>query len=58
MAQKKFLQWLQRFDRGRKMSVNSGDMSWVTMATGLVMLITPALGFFYAGLAMIHQKSS
>ena len=32
------------------MSVNSGDMSWVTMATGLVMLMTPALGFFYAGL--------
>jgi Amt family ammonium transporter len=25
-------------------------MSWVTMATGLVMLMTPALGFFYAGL--------
>jgi Amt family ammonium transporter len=31
-------------------TLNSGDMSWVTMAAGLVMLMTPALGFFYAGL--------
>ena len=32
------------------MSVNSGDMAWVTLASGLVMLMTPALGFFYGGL--------
>ncbi len=32
------------------MAVNSGDMAWVTLASGLVMLMTPALGFFYGGL--------
>jgi ammonium transporter, Amt family len=30
--------------------VNSGDISWVLTATALVMLMTPALGFFYGGL--------
>jgi Amt family ammonium transporter len=29
---------------------SSGDISWVATATALVMLMTPALGFFYAGL--------
>src|SRR4030042_3072793 len=29
---------------------NSGDISWVIVATALVMLMTPALGFFYGGL--------
>ena len=28
----------------------AGDIAWVSVATGLVMLMTPALGFFYAGL--------
>jgi Amt family ammonium transporter len=39
-------------ERGKFVSVvsNGGDISWVTTATALVMLITPALGFFYAGL--------
>ncbi|MGD0494557.1 MAG: ammonium transporter [Candidatus Bathyarchaeia archaeon] len=33
------------------MSVNpSGDIAWVTISTALVMLMTPALGFFYGGL--------
>jgi Amt family ammonium transporter len=32
----------------RKMT--AGDISWVITATALVMLMTPALGFFYAGL--------
>jgi Amt family ammonium transporter len=32
------------------MSSNPGDVSWVITATALVMLMTPALGFFYAGL--------
>ena len=32
------------------MSVNPGDTSWMLTATGLVMLMTPALGFFYGGL--------
>ena len=28
----------------------SGDLSWIMTATALVMLMTPALGFFYGGL--------
>ncbi len=31
-------------------SVNSGDIAWVLMSTALVMLMTPALSFFYGGL--------
>jgi len=30
--------------------VNSGDTAWVLIATALVMLMTPGLGFFYGGL--------
>lgn len=30
--------------------VNPADVAWVSMAAGLVMLMTPALGFFYGGL--------
>jgi len=30
--------------------LNPGDIAWVAVATALVMLMTPALGFFYAGL--------
>ena len=29
---------------------NSGDIAWVLVSTALVMLMTPALGFFYGGL--------
>ncbi len=32
------------------MAIDSGDTAWVLAATGLVMLMTPALGFFYGGL--------
>ncbi|MCJ7763224.1 ammonium transporter [Candidatus Bathyarchaeota archaeon] len=32
------------------MKMTAGDISWVSTATALVMLMTPALGFFYAGL--------
>ncbi len=32
------------------MTIDSGDVAWVLTATGLVMLMTPALGFFYGGL--------
>lgn len=32
-----------------------GDVAWVSIATGLVMLMTPALAFFYAGL--VRKKS-
>lgn len=31
-------------------TINSGDVAWLIMATALVMLMTPALGFFYGGL--------
>jgi ammonium transporter, Amt family len=30
--------------------MTSGDISWILTATALVMLMTPALGFFYGGL--------
>jgi len=32
------------------MGLTAGDISWVTTSTALVMLMTPALWFFYAGL--------
>jgi Amt family ammonium transporter len=31
-------------------NLNAGDVAWVAAASALVMLMTPALGFFYAGL--------
>src|SRR5919202_6997325 len=30
--------------------VNAGDTAWMLAATGLVLMMTPALGLFYAGL--------
>ncbi len=33
-----------------EIATNSGDISWVVVATALVMIMTPALGFFYGGL--------
>src|SRR5690242_8283547 len=30
--------------------MNSGDTAWVLASSALVMLMTPALGFFYGGL--------
>lgn len=38
------------------MSLDSGDTTWMLISTGLVMLMTPALGFFEAGL--IRSKNS
>jgi Amt family ammonium transporter len=32
------------------MEINSGDTAWLLLSTALVMLMTPALGFFYGGL--------
>jgi Amt family ammonium transporter len=32
------------------MSANGADIAWVSAATALVMLMTPALAFFYGGL--------
>ncbi len=36
--------------------VNSGDTAWVLASTALVMLMTPALAFFYGG--MVRQKNA
>jgi Amt family ammonium transporter len=35
--------------------INTGDTAWVLAATALVVLMTPALGFFYGGL--VRQKN-
>ncbi len=32
------------------MAINTADLAWVLMSTALVMLMTPALAFFYGGL--------
>ncbi len=37
------------------MTIDSGDVAWVATATALVMIMTPALGFFYGGL--VRQKN-
>src|SRR5690242_8678747 len=35
--------------------VNAGDVAWMLTATGLVLLMTPGLSFFYGG--MVHRKN-
>ena len=35
--------------------INAGDTAWVLMSTGLVMLMTPGLAFFYGG--MVRRKN-
>ncbi len=37
--------------------MTSGDISWILTATALVMLMTPALGFFYGGLVRKKEFS-
>jgi len=41
---------------GTEMPIDTGDTSWMLISTGLVMMMTPALGFFEAGL--IRAKNS
>lgn len=36
-------------------SINTGDTAWVLVASALVMLMTPAVGFFYGG--MVRSKN-
>jgi len=36
-------------------NINSGDTAWVLVATALVMVMTPAVGFFYGG--MVRRKN-
>jgi Amt family ammonium transporter len=38
-----------------KMNVNAGDTAWILIATALVMVMTPALAFFYGG--MVRKKN-
>ena len=35
--------------------ISAGDTAWVLMSTGLVMLMTPGLAFFYGG--MVRRKN-
>jgi len=37
------------------MTINSGDTAWLLISTALVMLMTPALAFFYGG--MVRKKN-
>ena len=37
------------------MSINSGDTAWLLISTALVMLMTPAVAFFYGG--MVRRKN-
>ncbi len=37
------------------MEINSGDTAWVMVATALVLVMTPALAFFYGG--MVRKKN-
>ena len=36
-------------------AINAGDTAWVLVATALVMVMTPALAFFYGG--MVRKKN-
>ena len=36
-------------------TINSGDTAWILVATALVMMMTPALAFFYGG--MVRKKN-
>ena len=36
-------------------SINTGDTAWILVATTLVLMMTPALGFFYGG--MVRRKN-
>ena len=41
---------IQNSCQKRNLKMASGDLSWLMTSTALVMLMTPALGFFYGGL--------
>jgi len=36
-------------------TMNAGDTAWVLTSTALVLMMTPALGFFYGG--MVRKKN-
>ncbi|MFM7583603.1 MAG: ammonia channel protein, partial [Caldilinea sp.] len=35
--------------------IDTGDTAWILIATALVTMMTPALGFFYGG--MVRKKN-
>src|SRR5512137_693666 len=37
-------------------TINAGDTAWLLIATALVLMMTPALGFFYGG--MVRAKNA
>ncbi len=43
------------FDPNKTGGINSGDNAWLLASTALVMLMTPGLAFFYAG--MVRRKN-
>jgi Amt family ammonium transporter len=55
------LQWLRPnlfFQKGAEnvqSEINSGDTAWVLVSTALVLMMTPALAFFYGG--MVRKKN-
>ena len=42
-------------NRAQVLTVNTGDTAWMIVATALVLLMTPGLGFFYGG--MVGKKN-
>ena len=43
--------FVQETEAKMQSSINSADTAWVLVSTALVLLMTPALGLFYAGMA-------
>jgi len=39
-------------------AISPGDTAWMLAATALVLLMTPALGLFYAGLSDPRTRST
>lgn len=50
MRKLSFLPWVMGVALAQGNSINSGDTAWVLISTALVLMMTPALGLFYAGL--------
>src|SRR6187455_1630005 len=50
MASTTFSYWTWRGVYLFNMRMDHADIGWMLMATALVLLMTPALGFFYGGL--------
>src|ERR1700757_1621405 len=47
---------LQKPRRSPVAAINSSDTAWLLVATALVLMMTPALGFFYGG--MVRTKNA